>query len=87
MWSRWFGWVKGRRGKRDRTDSRSEESEGQATLEYVLVALGVTAVVLALGALVQAGKRGALARLSIQAASHVVGGSNPADALLDVLLY
>ena len=87
MRSRWFGWVKNRCGKQNRDDACLEGSEGQATLEYVLVTLGVTAIVVGLGALVQAGRRGVLAALSMRAASHVVGGSNPADALLDVLLY
>lgn len=51
------------------------------------VALGIMAVIAALGALVRLGKRGVFTRLSVQAASHVVGGSNPADALLDIFLY
>ncbi len=61
--------------------------EGQTTLEYLLVFLGVVAVVAALYALVRAGERGVLARLATGSASHGVGGTNPAGALLDVFMY
>lgn len=86
-WLRLCVWVRKtcERWRSGRAECSSEE--GQATLEYVAVALGIMAVIAALGALVRLGKRGVFTRLSVQAASHVVGGSNPADALLDIFLY
>ena len=86
-WSRLCAWVRETFERwRDKGTIQAPE-EGQATLEYVAVALGIAAVVAALGALVRLGKRGMFTRISLQAASHVVGGSNPADALFDVFLY
>ena len=51
------------------------------------MALGIVAVVVGLGALVSLGERGVLARFAARAISHAVGGTNPADALLDVFLF
>ena len=67
--------------------SPGHDEEGQATLEFVVVMLGLLAVIVALSALVSAGERGALASLASHAASHAVGGTNPGGALLDVLMY
>ena len=61
--------------------------EGQSTLEYLLVALGILAVVVALGALVRLGARGTLSQLATRAASHSTADGIFANVLLDVLLY
>lgn len=64
------------------------EDEGQSTLEYLAVLLGVIAVVVGLGALLGLFAGGALSRRAADGASHAVGSkSDPAGALLDVLLY
>lgn len=59
---------------------------GQSTLEYMVVTLGILAVVIALGAMARAASSGVLARLATHAASHSVGEGVVA-ALLDVLLF
>ncbi len=61
--------------------------EGQSTLEYLAVLLGVVFVVVGLAALFKAGERGVFARLATLSASHAVGGGDPGGALLDVLMY
>lgn len=60
--------------------------EGQATLEYLLVVVGIVAVIVALGALVRLGADGRLADRATRAASHSLGGQ-VGGALLDTLMY
>lgn len=66
---------------------RAHVEEGQSTVEYLAVSLGLVAVILALAALSGAGKGGLFSRLAIKAVSHAIGGRNPADAFLDVLMF
>lgn len=66
---------------------RLRDEEGQATVEYLVVAVGIVGVVVALGALAHLGERRVLARLCEQAVSYTVGGKNPADAFSDILLH
>lgn len=60
--------------------------EGQSTLEYLLVTLGIIAVVVALGAIVRLGTDGRLTRLASDAASHALGAQT-GNALLDIFMY
>lgn len=74
-------------GRRAVASRLRKDEEGQSTVEYLVVAVGVVAVVVALYALARAGERGILGRLAVGAASHAVGGTNVANALLDVFLF
>ncbi|MBS5450730.1 MAG: hypothetical protein KHY83_05165 [Coriobacteriia bacterium] len=69
-----------------RSTRGARHDEGQATLEYLLVTLGIIAIVVALGALVRFGADGRLVGLACQAASHALG-SQAGNALLDALLF
>ncbi len=63
------------------------EEEGQSTLEYLLVFLGVVAVVVALYALVEAGARGALSDLATKSASHSIGEGDDIGGIYDTFMY
>lgn len=59
---------------------------GQASVEYVLVFVGLLSLVLAVRAIWAAGRDGALLGRAVDASSHLVGGGL-VPALQDVLLY
>lgn len=61
--------------------------EGQSTLEWVIVALALAAVIAGLAALVRLGGRGTLGRLATAAASHAIQRGDLSGALLDVLMF
>lgn len=63
------------------------DEEGQSTLEYLLVLLGIIAVLTVLYAFVRAGQDGVFGRLAVRAASHVLGGRSVADALFDIFMF
>ncbi len=64
-----------------------DDDEGQSTVEYLVATLGILVVVVTLGLLASVGKGGLFSRLAVKAASHAIGGRNPGDALLDILLF
>lgn len=102
-WSRWekavgeaMGWGARRfwRGVRAKCDlvrhalwSLVREEAGQSTLEYLLVALALSAIVIGLGALVTSASDGTMGELATRAASHSVQTETPGGALLDVLMF
>lgn len=73
-------------GKHDGTCDDPGKEEGQSTLEYLLVTLGIIVVVVALGAIVRLGADGRLTRLAGAAASHALG-AQAGNALLDIFMY
>ena len=73
-------------GRARRTRGHDGE-RGQSTLEYLLVALALIAVVVALGALVRYAASGLLVYRASDSASHAVGTSRPGEALLDIFMY
>ena len=85
--SRWCGWARTRsRAPRSRK-AGAGGSEGQSTVEYLLVALALLGVVVGLGALVRFLGGGSLAQLVQGGASHGIDAGAPFDALLDVLMF
>lgn len=63
------------------------EEAGQSTLEYLLVALALSAIVIGLGALVTRASDGTMGELATRAASHSARTETPGGALLDVLMF
>ena len=61
-------------------------NEGQSTIEYLMVMLGIIAVVAGLSALSGLGE-GTLARLASDAASHSTRATGTGGGLADVLMY
>ena len=63
------------------------EEEGQSTLEYLLVFLGVVAIVVALYALVEVGAKGTLSDLATRSASHSIGAGDGIGGIYDIYMY
>ncbi|MDR1422282.1 MAG: hypothetical protein LBI64_05390 [Coriobacteriales bacterium] len=61
-------------------------SEGQATVEYLIVGLALMVVIVVLGLLAERLKDGVFVDRAIEKASHAVGG-NAWETIGDVLLY
>lgn len=66
---------------------RLANEEGQSTVEYLVVLLGVIAVVVGLAALLGAAGRGVFGDLATKAVSHATGGEDPAVAAEEVFLF
>ena len=66
---------------------RLADEEGQSTVEYLVVLLGVIAVVVGLASLLGAAERGVFGDLATRAASHATGGEDPATAAEEVFLF
>lgn len=82
------GWVKKRlRVLAARSCRRARDEAGQSTVEYLVVLIGIVAVVVGLASFVAAAKRGVFGRLASQALSHVTGGADPVAALSEIFLF
>ena len=66
---------------------RVRDQAGQASLEYALVTLAFTAMLISLALMWHACKDGALLKRAIAAISHVWGGADPLGAMRDVALF
>lgn len=80
-------WRCGRLPRAGKASRDAAGEDGQSTVEYLLVVIGVLAMLLALGALARAGGDGVLAGAATSAASHSAAHGIFANVLLDVLLY
>jgi Flp pilus assembly pilin Flp len=63
------------------------EDEGQSTVEYLVVLIGIVAVVVGLGSILGAASRGVFGGLATKSASHATGGQDSAIAVAEVFLF
>ncbi|MBQ9317389.1 MAG: hypothetical protein IJ203_11290 [Atopobiaceae bacterium] len=60
---------------------------GQSTVEYAVVVVAFLALLMALGTVWHAGRRGALTHRAVEASSHLLGGSDALGSARDISLF
>lgn len=87
-WSASCAWVRGplARGL-NRLMGEMRDEEGQSTVEYLVVLIATVAVVVGLGSLLAAERRGVFSGLATRALSHATGGVDTFAALAEIFLF